>query len=43
MKKDQNLKCRQKFWESFNAFAMSDIKIGKERKGRKRLIGDENK
>ena len=27
MKKDQNLKCRQKLWECFNAFAMSDIEV----------------
>ena len=34
MKKDQNLKCRQKLWESFNNFAMSDIESSKEGKGR---------
>ena len=36
-------KCKQKLWESFNAFAMSDIESSKEGKGRKRLSGDENK
>ena len=40
MKKEQNLKCRQKSWESFNAFAMSDNESSKEGKGRKRLSGD---
>ena len=34
MKKDQNLKWKQNkdMWESFNAFAMSDIETGKEGK-----------
>ena len=43
MKNDQNLKCRQKLLESFNAFAMSDIESSKEGNGHKRLSGDENK
>ena len=43
MKKDQNLKCRQKLLESFNAFALSDIESSKGGKGHKRLSGDENK
>ena len=43
MKKDPNLKCRQKLWEPFNALAMSDVESSKEAKGRKRLSGDENK
>ena len=43
MKKDQNLKCRQKLWESFNIFAVSDTESSKEGKSRKRLSGDENK
>ena len=34
MKKDQNLKCKQKLWESFNAFAMGDIENSKEGKVR---------
>ena len=38
MKKDQNFKCRQKLWESFNAFAVSDIESSKEGKGCKRLV-----
>ena len=42
MKKDQNLKCRQKLWESFNVFAVSDIESSKEGKS-KQLRGDENK
>ena len=33
MKSDENLKCRQKLWESFNAFTMSDIESSKEGKG----------
>ena len=37
MKKDQNLKCRQKLWESFNAFAMSDIESSKKEKGRRSI------
>ena len=43
MKKDQNLKCRHKLWESFNAFTMNDIEKRKDRKGHKRLSGVENK
>ena len=42
VKKDQNLKCRQKLWESFNVFAVSDIESSKEGKS-KQLRGDENK
>ena len=37
MKKDQNLKCRHKLWESFNAFAMSDIESRKEGKDRRTI------
>ena len=43
MNKDENLKCREELWKSFNAFTMSDIESSKEGKGRKRLGGDENK
>ena len=43
MKKAQNLKSRQKLWESFNAVAMSDIESSKEGKGGKRMSGEENK
>ena len=32
MKKDQNLKCRQKSHESFSAFPMVDIESSKEEK-----------
>ena len=37
MKKDQNLKGRQKLWESFDALAMSDIESSKEGKGRRSI------
>ena len=30
-------------WESFSAFAVSEIENSKDGKGRKRLSGDENK
>ena len=43
MKKDQNLKCRQKSHESFSASTMVDIESSKEGKGRKRLSKHENK
>ena len=43
MKKDQNLKCGQKLWESFNVFAVNDIESSKEGKSGKQLSGDENK
>ena len=32
MKKDKNLKCRQKLWESFNVFTMSVTKSSNEGK-----------
>ena len=41
MKKNQNLKCKQKLWESFNPFAISDNERTKEVV--ERLSGDENK
>ena len=37
MKKDQNFKCRQKLWESFNTFGMSDIESNKEGKVRRTI------
>ena len=43
MKKDQNLNCREKLWESFNHFAMSDAESSKEGKDRKPLSGKKNK
>ena len=37
MTKDENLKCRQKLRESFNAFAMSDIESSEEGNGRRTI------
>ena len=43
MKKDQILKCRQKLWEFFSAFSISDIESSKGEKGVvERVSGDKS-
>ena len=43
MKKDQNLRCRQRLWKSFNTFGMNDIESNKEGKICRTMSGDDNK